>query len=159
MMSNDSILERPQDLQPSFGRSIFKGNNSFKMHFVRWQTQYFSLVRKNFLVLSRRLVELVLLLLIPSGIILTFILGNNHYGYNVDHVTRNENPPIHLSGLGSCAAYHQSDCKRILYTYSDIDEPSKKFYDTVMENVATNSNLQYGIDIIPFPSVKSLQVR
>ena len=126
-----------------FGKSVFKGKDDLTTHCKRWFTQFVALLFKNFVILKRRPLQLILFLLLPSCVIFTFLLQLNATESSTS--TTPLNPEIPIAYLGACESYYK-DCVQVVYG------PSSPLIDNVMTEFCNINNLELHKDVIGFRS-------
>jgi len=103
----------------NFGTSIFKGKDDMQTHVHRWLTQFIALLLKNFAIIFRRPLQLLLFLCLPSCVIFTFLIELNAVA--TDQSTPVLYPDIPLADLGECDVYYSSSCIRLVYGPSNVE--------------------------------------
>ena len=140
-MSEKSLEEEASaDADIAFGESKFR-NGTWITEFDRWFTQFFALLIKNYRVLMVKKSYLIVFLLIPSAITLTFMLEFSGGAAAVPTVL----PSVPVSGLGDCNAYFTEECIRVVYA------PSNTETDNIMSTFSTANGLTMNSDVISFP--------
>ena len=147
MSKEDPIIE--SDI--TFGKSIFKGKNDLHTNFHRWCIQFYSLVKKNVLILSRRRITLTIFLLLQCATVPILLLGNkpvkvSSLGYQVSN--RNPEPISSLGNSGSTSS------KSARIAFSPLDVQNK----AVMNSVAKKLDLKMGIEVRGFKDRLALKV-
>lgn len=132
-----------------FGKSQFRGkSNDLWVQAHRWLVQFGTLLLKNFMVLYRRPLQMLLFLLLPSAVPFLFLLEVHGTG---SEGAGDAPPPLYdptvLSGLGACDAYYTSDCVQIAYG------PANPFVDSIMQSFSDSNDLAYGADVLGFPTI------
>jgi hypothetical protein len=129
---------------PNFGSSQFKGQSGFKVESYKWFIQFITLLIKNFVIISRKPIQLLIFLLLPGTFFLTFLIELNDYGTD----TGNDNlnfPTIPIQNLGSCEAYYKDNCIRIVY-----DNAGDIKTNAIMNELIISNNLDADKDIFGF---------
>lgn len=137
----DARLEQIANI--SFGKSEFRGQNKgFWLEVRRWLVQFVALSIKNWKVLFRQQSYVLLFLLLPSCVILTF-LGERSYYTSGGEVEMNLQA-LDIESMLGCHTYHQAECVRIVYA------PKRTEVDAVMEEVASMQGFTFGENVLGF---------
>jgi hypothetical protein len=131
----------------AFGKSRFRGHQGAETHFSRWGVQFAALVAKNFLVLSRRPLQLLAYVLLPGCVYLGFLAQIHEGGGSASPSL--QPAPAALQDLGACDVYYSSKCVRVAYG------PSSALVDSVMQTFSAANDLQFGKDVRGFSTVDS----
>ena len=129
----------------NFGKSQFKGQSGLSFELYRWCVQFTALVIKNFAVMIRRPAQLIVFLLLPSAVFLTFLLQNHEVNDNEN--SENVYPSIPVEDIGHCDVYYDSKCTRV--AYGPMDDTTVE----VMNNFCELNGLVYGKDVKGFDTV------
>lgn len=132
-----------------FGKSQWRGRgDEWGVQAHRWAVQFTTLLIKNFVVLYRRPLQLLIFLLLPSAVSLVFLMEMHSTSDSGGPSTLYGTTP--LSDLGPCSSYYPS-CVQVVYG------PSSPLVDKVMETFSTNNGLDLGSDVRGFPTVSTAQ--
>jgi hypothetical protein len=112
--------------------------------------QLLALIVKNFLVLFRKPFQLILFLLLPSCVFLTFLIQVHDNNNNNSNGSLNY-PSIPISDLGSCDAYRSDKCIRVVYAPNDIK------HEAIMREFSAINDLVMGKDVRSFRTINLAQ--
>lgn len=105
--------------------------------------QFITLLVKNFVIISRKPIQLLIFLLLPGTFYLTFLIELNVYD---DDTSNNQNlPTIPIQNLGSCDAYDLDNCIRIVY-----DNAGDIRIKEIMNELIISNNLNAAKDVVGF---------
>lgn len=124
-----------------FGQSEFRGPPSLAMDMKRWFVQFCALFMKNVLILYRRKLSVFSFLVLPSFIVLAFLMEQNGGSSGGDRVNL---PAIPLEGLGACNVHYTDRCIRAVYA------PSDEQTNAVMASFSASNRLTLGTDVVGF---------
>jgi hypothetical protein len=131
-----------------YGQSEFHGPPSLQLESKRWVVQFFALLIKNYLIIKRRKLSLLSFLLLPSFIILVFIMQKKD---SVSTPTNYNLPTVPIVGLGECNVYFSERCVRVVYS------PQSPMSNVVMQSFSESNSLSMGSDVLGFSSTESAQ--
>lgn len=131
-----------------FGQSEFSGPPSFAKDLKRWTVQFSALTYKNILILWRRKLSVLSFLILPSFIVLAFLMEQSD---SSSGATITNWPAVPLVGLGDCNVYYDDRCIRAVYT------PRNEITDTVMQKFSAMNDLQMDTDVKGFASTADAQ--
>ena len=116
------------------------------MAYLRFLRQYIALQEKNFLVLWRRPLYLLVALFLPAIAVLIFLVGgSNSSGSSSESVvSSNKQVPSVLQGLGTCDVYYTDRCLQVAFS------PQNSWTEGIMKGVADYNNIEYGKLFKPF---------
>lgn len=130
-----------------FGKSQFKGKSGFLFECYRWCIQFSALILKNFAVMFRRPLQLLVFILLPSAVFLTFLI-QDHEKDSDGAPKETLYPAIPIEGIGSCDVYYDSSCVRVAYG------PKTTKTIQVMNNFCSLNDLDCDKDVKGFDTVR-----
>jgi ABC-type multidrug transport system ATPase subunit len=136
------------DFNLDFGKSEFRGKKGFGIEMRRWMVQFIALSIKNWKVLFRKQMYVLIFLLLPSAIILTFLSERSPYRTTTADINQ---PAVDANTMAGCNVYYQSECIRVIYS------PQTSMTDAVMAEVATQQGFDFGSDVVGFGDTFSAQ--
>jgi hypothetical protein len=131
-----------------FGKSEFRGPPSLTMDLKRWFVQFCALFLKNVLILYRRKLSVLCFLILPSFVVLAFLMEQNGGSDASVHVNR---PAIPVVGLGDCNVHYSDSCIRAVYAPSDTRT------DAIMASFSASNSLVLGEDVLGFGTTGAAQ--
>jgi hypothetical protein len=131
-----------------FGKSEFRGPPSLTMDLKRWFVQFCALFLKNVLILYRRKLSVLCFLILPSFVVLAFLMEQNGGSDASVHVNR---PAIPVVGLGDCNVHYSDSCIRAVYAPSDTRT------DAIMASFSASNSLVLGEDVLGFDTTSAAQ--
>lgn len=133
----------------NFGKSKFKGKHDMITHMYRWFIQFVALLMKNFVIMLRRPLQLLLYVLLPSAVIFTYLMQLDATNNSSEDILY---PDIPLVGLGECDVYYHSDCLRVAYS----PNTDSKIND-IMNEFSSINNLVFNTDVKGFKNTTILE--
>ena len=134
------------DSHLKFGDSDFRGPPSLYLDLKRWFVQFSALLTKNALILWRRKLSLLSFIILPSFVVLVFLMEGNDRSSSE---AINNLPALPLVGLGECNVYFNDRCVRTVYS------PKDDLTDAVMTSFSEANLLEMNKDVIGFNTTQS----